>query len=277
IEHSDFESALSLATGTPDLVYPVARGEIGLGTINPTAFLTMAYRGTGPFAQPLPLRTIAMMPSWDRMGFVVSPRTEIGSLSDIKERKFPLRISIRQSQAHATRFVVDEVLGALGTSLEQIGGWGGACQYVDTPNARVRQEGIRDGTIDAVFDEGIGSWGRTALENGWRFLPVEGEALRRMEALGWPVRVLPKDHLPGLDSDIMTPSFSDWPLFTSANTSDDVAYKLIEALDVARPHITWDRETPVELADLARTTDGDPLAVPLHPGAERYYEEHGAI
>src|SRR6266540_176694 len=51
-----FQPALSFANGDYDLANAVARGELDLAAINPSAYLTMAHRGTGPFPQPLPLR-----------------------------------------------------------------------------------------------------------------------------------------------------------------------------------------------------------------------------
>ena len=40
-------------SGQPDGIEQVARGEAQLAMINPSAVLTMAYRGTGPFEQAL--------------------------------------------------------------------------------------------------------------------------------------------------------------------------------------------------------------------------------
>src|SRR5947209_19918064 len=59
LEGGQFTPNLTFATGTPDLAYAVAKGELDLLAINPSAFLTMAYRGTGPFKEPLPVRAIA--------------------------------------------------------------------------------------------------------------------------------------------------------------------------------------------------------------------------
>ena len=39
--------------------------------------------------------------------------------------------------------------------------------------------------------------------------------------------------------------------------------------------IAFDTDDPVQLSDLSEGTDAAPRDVPLHPGAERYYREHG--
>lgn len=277
VEGGAYHSALSFATGTPDIAFAVARGEIDVAALNPASFLTLAYRGTGPFPQPLPLRAIATMPSWDRMVFAVSERTGLTSLGMIRERQYPLRLSIRLSPAHATRFLIDQVLDACGFSLGDIESWGGSFQYVSTPGEAPRMAGIRDGTVDAVFDEGIKGWGPSALQHGMRFLPLDGPALQRIEALGWATGPIPRDRFPGVDRDIPAASFSGWPLFTHTSLSDDTAYAICRALDAARGRIAWDTDGPVDLADLCRDTDAAPRQVPLHPGAERYYAEQGAL
>src|SRR5688500_10285899 len=98
----------------------VASGAADLSIFNPSAYLTMAVRGVGPFAKPLPFRTVAVMPSWDRMGFAIAERTGVQSLTEIRERRLPLRISVRGADTDTTRFVVDEVLAAHGFSLNDV-------------------------------------------------------------------------------------------------------------------------------------------------------------
>src|SRR5687767_3860890 len=79
-----FQPALNMATGTPDLAFAVARGDLDVVAVNPTAFMIMAYRGTGPFSEALPIRALAVMPSWDRMAFGVSEKTGVSSLAEIR-------------------------------------------------------------------------------------------------------------------------------------------------------------------------------------------------
>src|SRR4029453_16984422 len=119
-----YRPALTFANGDFDLAMAVANGDLDLAAINPSAFLSMAYRGTGPYPEPLPLRVIAVMPSLDVMLFAVSERTGVRSLAEIRERRYPLRVSVRRSSAHGTRFVADQVLAANGFSLQDVEAWG---------------------------------------------------------------------------------------------------------------------------------------------------------
>jgi TRAP-type uncharacterized transport system substrate-binding protein len=209
------------------------------------------------------------------MSFAVAGSTGIESIADIKARKYPLKISLRGNLAHATRFLIDEVFDAFGFSLKDVEAWGGGFQYVDTPSAQERLAGMRDGSIDAVLDEGIKGWGPIALQSGMRMLPVEDAALERLAILGWPLGPLPADRFPGVEG--LHPSFSGWPIFSHSDMKDEAAYGIARSLDGARERIAFDSEHPVSLEDLCRNNDMTALDVPLHPGAERYYKERGAL
>jgi hypothetical protein len=261
----------------PDIVLAVGRGELDLGTLNPSAFLTMAYRGTGPFPEPLPVRAIAVMPSFDLFGFALSGQTGLTSLAQVREQRFPLRVSIRDDASRSPIFTVEEVLRAEGFTLVDIEAWGGSIQWIEhTPGHPDRTDGMQSGTIDAVFDEGINAWGPIALEAGFRFARLQDATLAHMEQLGWDVLPLTA-RFPNLKEDALTLSFSGWPLYTHAGLPEDTAYGITDALYRARDAISWDLDRPIELTDLCGGTPATPIGVPLHPGAERFYREHDAL
>jgi TRAP-type uncharacterized transport system substrate-binding protein len=268
---------VTLATDTPITPYAVARGEVDLSVANPSAWLTMACRGTGPFPQPLPLLGVAVMPSWDYMAFAIARNTGLASLAEIREQRYPLRVSVRAASTHATRFVIDQVLGSAGFSLADLEAWGGSIHYSPSPRDKSRLEEIQTGAIDAVFDEGLNGWVPLALRHGMRPISVSAAAQERMRALGWDVGVIPQSKFPELDGDVPAIGFSGWPMFTHADAPDAVVYGMCRALDAAREQIPWDSDEPVNLADLCGTSEAAPLGVPLHAGALRYYVEHGAL
>ena len=92
----NFKPKLRMSTGSPILAHAVCRGDLEMSMVNPSGFLTQAYRGTGLFPQPLPVRVLANYPSWDRYVHLIHPRTGLKSLAEIKEKKYPLRLSIRE-------------------------------------------------------------------------------------------------------------------------------------------------------------------------------------
>jgi hypothetical protein len=269
-----YEQALSFANGDYTLAYAVARGDVGLAAINPSAYLTMAYRGTGLFREPLPVRTVAVMPTWDRMFFAVAERTGLTSLADIAAQKYPLQVSIRRSKTHGTRFVIDELFTLHGFSLADLEAWGGKLHYVDAPNEPGRLEAIEKEAFDAVFDEGVKGWGYVALDHGMKFLDLDEKSRSHLAALGWPMGPI-RAFFPEHKEEITAVSFGGWPLFTRESLPDQVAYQMARAVDTARGRIAFDQDEPVELSDLCVGTDAAPNDVPLHPGAARYYRERG--
>jgi hypothetical protein len=107
-----FRPSLRLATGSAILARDVADGGVDLAFVNPSALLSQAYRGVGLFPSPLPVRIIAVYPSWDRFVFMVHPRTGIRSLRDLKAKRYPLRISVREDPTHSTLVLIEQARAA---------------------------------------------------------------------------------------------------------------------------------------------------------------------
>ena len=274
--------AVSFATGRFREIIAVAEGKYSLAWVNPSVMLTMAYRGKGPFKKRLPLRTIANFPSFDVMGFAVHESTGITSLAQIKQQRMPLRVStgfVPKSDlaGSATMFTVSATLKAAGFTLADIRKWGGKIHSVSRPSDPGRRAGIADGSINAVFDEGIKSWGQTALDNGFRYLPVDGAVLRHLKALGYRPSVMSRCGFRGLAQDVQTVDFSGWPMIVHADMANEVAYALCEAIEQRKQAIPTDNFKPLNIAQLCANDDEAPYDVPLHPGAKRFYRERGYL
>jgi hypothetical protein len=78
-----FTPLLRMAPGSPILSHAVARGELDLAFVNPSALLTQAFRGTGPYSAPLPVPVIASYPSWDRFVIAIHSRLRLRSLAEL--------------------------------------------------------------------------------------------------------------------------------------------------------------------------------------------------
>jgi len=273
---------ISFATGSFPEIIGVARGAFSLVWINPSAILTMAYRGKGLFKKRLPLNTIATFPSFDVMGFAVHDSTGITSLAQIKRERIPLRVStgfVPKSDllGNATMFTVAATLRAAGFALADLQKWGGKIQSVPRPSDPSRRAAIVDGSINAVFDEGIKSWGQTAIDNGFRFLPIDGAVLRQLKSLGYRASAMSRCGFRGLKQDVSTIDFSGWPMAVRADMSADVAYALCEAIELRKDLIPTDNFKKLSIAQLCRNDDEAPFDVPLHPGAKRFYRDRGYL
>ena len=102
----NFKPKLRMSTGSPILAHAVCRGDLEMSMVNPSGFLTQAYRGTGLFAEPLPVRVLANYPSWDRYVHVIHPRTGLKSLAEHRGKRYPLRLRIWADARHSTRVVL---------------------------------------------------------------------------------------------------------------------------------------------------------------------------
>src|SRR5258708_11370990 len=153
-----FRPWLRLATGSAILAEDVASGGFELAFVNPSALLTQAYRGVGLFRAPLPVRIVAVYPSWDRFVLMIHPRAGIRSLADIKAKRYPLRVSVREDPTHSTHVLIEQAFALHGFTLKDIESWGGRLELCGGPSDVRRLEPLRRGEIDAVFDEGIKVW-----------------------------------------------------------------------------------------------------------------------
>ena len=271
-----FTPALRMAPGSPALAHAVARGDLDMAFVNPSGMLTQAYRGTGLYSEPLPVRVIASYPSYDRFVAAVHPRLGVTSLAEIAEQKPALRVSVREDATHSTRVLLDQLLPMYGFTLDDFVAWGGSLQLNGPPGDGRRLAGIADGSIDVVFDEGIPAWLNTGLEHGLQPLELEEDIMAGMEAIGWRRVVLPKERFPLLERDIMTIDYSGWPLYTRESLPDETAYKVCAAIAERAEYIRWE-SSYTGVGQLGQETEATPLDVPLHPGAERWFREHGHI
>ena len=274
--------SLSFATGAVREIVAVAQGKISLAWVNPSVLLTMACRGKGPFRKRYPLRAVAVFPSHDVVAFAVHESTGITSLSQIKKERFPLKLSTRRVDPLALRenstvFTLAAVMGSAGFSFADIRKWGGEIYSVTRPSDPLRRATIESGAVNAVFDEGIKSWGQTALDNGFRYLPVDGAVLKPLAAMGYRSAMMSRLGFRGMSEDVQTLDFSGWPMIVRANMPNDVAYALCEAIEKRKDFIPTDNYKPLDIAQLCANDDEAPYDVPLHPGAKRFYRERGFL
>jgi TRAP-type uncharacterized transport system substrate-binding protein len=269
-----FQPWVRLATGSPILAHDVVAGGIEMAVMNPSAFVTQAYRGVGLFEKPLPLRIVAVYPTWDRFVFLIHPRTGIHSLRDIKDARYPLHVSVKEDPTHSTRVFIDQALAFYGFSLQDIESWGGRLNVTGAPNDIRRMEPLREGKLDAIFDEGLVHWFDEALRCGLQPVELESELFAHLKGLGWRKVTIPSGRYPHLRQDYACIDYSGWPIYGAESLPEQVAYDVCAALHAREPEIPWEEGAYEGIAQIATESESTPMDVPLHPGAARWLREH---
>jgi len=266
------------ASDSPAAIHQVAAGKVQFAMINPSMILKLAAMGSAPFDEPIPLRVIAVLPALDQMVFAVKQETGLTTFSDIRARKFPLRVSLRGQPDHSLHVIINHVLAAAGFSLDDVRSWGGDVRYDGgMPYGANRIGAIERGEIDAIFDEGASAWGNMALELGMTFLSLDDAILRRLESVGLRRGVMERKYFPKLAADVPTLDFSGWPIYTRAETPDELVIDFCRALETTKDRIPWAQDAPLPLAQMVRDTPEGHLEVPLHPAAEQFWRKRGYL
>ncbi|MBM2811101.1 MAG: hypothetical protein HW416_1860 [Chloroflexi bacterium] len=268
-----------LASGSFAAMFDIAKRDVDMAVVNPSGALTMGYRGKGPFAEPVPVRVVTVMPSEDSAAFAVTEKTGIRSLADVKERQYPLRLTLRFQRDHGIQWYLDELLKVYGFTLDDIIRWGGTVSYDPwLPMEPQRLERVKNDEVDAMFEEATDNWIEKAISLGMRILPLDEPVLSALEDVGFRRSMLHKAQFPSLPADTPTLDFSGWPVYTHADVDEELIYCFCEGMDRARAVIPWEEPgQPLPLETMCKDSPATPMDVPLHPGAERYWREAGYL
>jgi TRAP-type uncharacterized transport system substrate-binding protein len=273
------KAATFLGVSTAEGIFAVARREIDLAIINPATVLSVALRGKGIFREPMPLRAVTVIPSWDQFVFAVRPETGLSSLEDIARRKPKLRILMRGAQDHTLHHMFDDVAAAAGFSRDDIASWGGEVRKagsVPWPHTETFKALIR-GEVDAIFDEAATAWVPQALDAGITLLPLAEATVAALEAMGYRRAILPRSTYHKLPRDILSLDFSGWTVFVHAEADDELVTQICAGLVARKAYIPWEEPGDLPVERMAREAPDTPQTVPLHPAAERFWRGRGYL
>jgi hypothetical protein len=268
-----------LGSSTISGLLAVVRSEATLAMVNPSAILTLAYKGSHPFIAPLPLRTIGVIPSLDQFLFAVRPEFGIKTLEEIGRRKLPLRIAMRGQDDHSIHTMFAHIVAAAGFSVDDLGSWGGKIHKLGgVPRAGGPQfRALDEGEIDAIFDEGVDLWIQSAIDRGMTILGVSEETVRALEAMGYRRAILQTARYTKLPNDVLTLDFSGWPIFVREDLSSEIVTMICAALDARKHLIPWEQLGPLPVERMCRESPDTPMDVPLHEAAKEFWRSKGYL
>ena len=267
------------ASSSAEGIFAVAACEVDLAMINPASVLSVALQGKGIFKRPMPVRAIAVIPSWDAFVFAVRPETGLTRLENIAARKPKLRILMRATPDHCLHHMFDDVAAAAGFSRQDIASWGGEVQKrgsVPWPHTETFKALIR-GDVDAIFDEAASSWVPQALDAGIRILPLAEPTVQSLEVMGYRRAVLPRVAYPKLPADVLSLDFSGWTVFVHEEADAALVTAICAALDARKMRIPWEEPGDLPVERMAREALDTPQTVPLHPSAEQFWKSRGYL
>jgi TRAP-type uncharacterized transport system substrate-binding protein len=280
--HLGLKAPLRLsAASTSEGMQQVADGKLDLAIANPSAALMLACKGRPPFDRPLPLRTIAVIPSPDQYVFAVKREFGLTTFEDIAVRRPPLRVLLRGSPDHFLHYVLDDITAAAGFTLADVKTWGGdvrkvgSIPYPDGPKFAM----LKHGEADAIFDEAADRWVNEAIAAGMTILPLKEETVRKLETIGYRRAVLDRKRFPSLPADVLTIDFSGWPIFVNAALPDKRVTQICAALEARKGRIGYQEQEqgPLPLHLMCRDTPEAPVPAPFHPAAEKFWRERGYL
>jgi TRAP-type uncharacterized transport system substrate-binding protein len=145
------------------------------------------------------------------------------------------------------------------------------------PNNPNRLGAALRGEVDLIVDEAVRSWVSQAAGSGFRVLPLDEKLLSELEEIGFRRAVIPKTRYPNLPADVPTLDFSGFAVYTHAEVPDDLITAICAALEARKEVIGWQEPGPLPLERMCRDDADAPLAIPLHPAAERFWRDRGYI
>ena len=265
------------ASDAPGSVDAVASGEADIAICNPGGVLGMALKGRGPYKQPIPLRSIMVIPHsttrirgerQDRARDLGRSEADALPAPGLAARPArPLGPPHHQPRAERLRHVARRH--------RELGRQGGLYRGDALPPRPPRRGRAR--RADAVWDEALPLFAPQSIELGMRFLAIDEPQLKSLEADGLMRAAITDEEYPGLGETVWTVDFSGWPVFCLASAPEQMIYNFCAGLDARRDRIPWYGEGPMPLAQLCKNSKDGPLYLPLHPGAERFWRERGYL
>ena len=243
--------------GDQVIVPMVGRGEAELGISNAMEVHDGLSKG---FKE---LRVVAAVHAL-RVGFFVRRDSNLRTIADLKDKRVPYGFSAMRALEPTVR----AILATAGLSEKDI-------KPVLVPNVIRSADDFVSGAADAFYF----AFGAPKVREvdvtvgGIRMTEVDAKgmpAARKIERWGYLTEVSPGPVFIGVEKPMKIYSF-DNVVFTSAKTSDDFVYKVLDTLLKNKPDLV--AVQPV-LRELSAGFAYKQYEAPYHPGALKYFKEH---
>ena len=244
------------------------RGDADLGwTYSHTAF--DAYNSRDPFKKKLnKIRYLASL--YPGIFQVAVPRkSNIYSYSDLADKRI-----VPGKVGFSGEVFAKSILGVYGITYESIKKKGGIINFVGYSDAAAL---MKDRHLDAAMF--VTSCPQATIIDlnfrpGIRLLPIDKGHMKKLlrEYPGYAETVIPKDAYKGMTEDIPTVG-TVTSLICSADLSDEMVYRIVKSIFENLDDLARIKKKAIAAVSLENALRG--CKIPIHPGAKRYYDEHG--
>ncbi|HSF04248.1 MAG TPA: TAXI family TRAP transporter solute-binding subunit [Methylomirabilota bacterium] len=250
----------------------VARNETPLG-LSFTVTNRWAFQGTEAYDTKLEnLRALVGGLDTYYLLAIAQKKLDIRSLRDIKDRKLPVRL-YSLPVGSLGEFGGRQLLRAYGMSYADIKGWGGSTTHV---GYNIIVDAFKDGRADvllAVVTPKHPSITEIATFAEVKFLPLEADAVKGLEPLGYTPASMPANTFKSQPEAVHTVGFPT-VLITNKDLPEPVAYTVTKTI-VDNKEALVRGHAGLAAFDPQTAWRPEKVGIPLHPGAERAYREKG--
>ncbi len=256
------------ANGSAANVTDIERGALESGFAQ-SDVTHWAYTGSGTFDGNTPmkrLRTIASLYP-ESIHLVARRGAGIRSLHDLRGKRVAL-----DEPGSGTLIDAEILLRAFGLSPDNVS--------VEYSKFELAAKKIRDGQLDAFFV--VTGYPATAISELWReelieLIPIRGPEVDKIlrQHTFFSRGEIPADAYPGLEHPVPTINVkAQW--LTSSRMDPELIYRITKTLWSSDARKALDQGHP-KGREIRLETALEGLAVPLHPGAARFYREQGML
>ncbi len=260
----------------------IAQGNVDFAGASGAVEIQYALDGTPPFREPLKGKLFQVMTIHNQLTvhYVMTEEWAkqygIETMADIAEKKPPMRIAVNtETNLQSTVAMYEHIFAEYGFSLEDIEKWGGS---VLRGNSGIGLDAVADGRAD-VFINGRfmpdSQLAEVHRHRPLRWIRIEPEKMKAAaDKWNYDLYIAPAGISPFITADSATQKM--WNAVQAGpSVSEETVYKFLTALYNNQDRV---RAIHPSLKDFGpEMMVWNPMSLPFHPGAERFYREKGLL
>jgi TRAP transporter TAXI family solute receptor len=251
----------------------IGEGTFQMGWIYPP-MAQLAYEGQTPYEQAYKdIRVVATGLSPQVIEVVAREAANLDSVENVFKNKVGMRWLTPNKGSTTPALFFDIMLKYYGVTEDDIGSWGGSATH--TPYSDWAQL-VQDGHVDVMFNQGSMPFSTTTEISANTKLKIYSlpEDLREYMVQNYALEkyTIPAGTYAFQSEDVETLQMCSG-LGCNANVDDDTVYRILEIIEANLDEFK-SISGSFKNFDL-HTAWQNTGTVPLHPGAERFYREHG--